>query len=154
MVKIWLDADACPKPVREIVFRASERLGVPVCLVANSPVPAPESPLIEKVTVPPGVDEADEYIAHAAAPEDIVVTADIPLAAAVVRKGAVAIDIRGQLYSAANVGDRLALRNLLSDLRSTDAMQGGGPPPYSPTDRQRFASALDRTLTRILKKRA
>lgn len=149
-MKIWIDADAAPRIIKEIVFRASERLRLPVCLVANQNLARFHSSLVSSVQVPAGPDVADDYLAEHAAPEDLVITADIPLAARIVAKGGVALDPRGELYTEDNVGERLASRDLLQELRQAGVMLGG-PPQFALTDRQRFASALDRTLTRMMK---
>lgn len=151
-MKIWIDADACPRVIKEMVFRASERLEVPVCLVANKNLSKAHSWLITSVIVAEGFDAADDYIVEQAAAEDLVITADIPLAARIVAKGAVALDPRGELYTEENVGERLSMRNLMQELRSGGLVQGG-PAQLGLTDRKRFASALDRTLTRMLKGR-
>jgi len=147
-MKIWVDADACPRVIKEIVFRASERLQVPVNLVANKGLGKHETRLIKSIVVADGFDVADDYIAEHAAPEDLVITADIPLAARVVAKGGVALDPRGELYSEENIGERLAMRDLMSELRSGGLVQGG-PGQFSLTDRQRFASAFDNVLTKM-----
>ncbi len=149
-MKIWIDADACPRVVKEIVFRASERLQITVCLVANQGLGKHNSRLVQSVVVPGGLDVADDYIADHAAAEDLVITADIPLAARIVRKGAVALDPRGELYTEENMGERLSVRDLLQGLREEGLVQGG-PAPFNPQDKQRFAAALDRTLTRLLR---
>jgi uncharacterized protein YaiI (UPF0178 family) len=149
-MRIWIDADACPRVVKEIVFRASERLQIAVCLVANQGLTKHHSRLVSSVVVPGGNDEADKYIARHASPADLVITADIPLAARIVEQGGVAIDPRGEMYTEANVSDRLSLRDLLHGLRD-DGFVGGGPAQFGLADRQRFASALDRTLTRLLR---
>jgi uncharacterized protein YaiI (UPF0178 family) len=149
-MKIWIDADACPRVVKEIVFRASERLNLEVCLVANQGMAKHHSRLVSSIIVPGGFDEADKYIAEQAGTADLVITADIPLAARIVEKGAVAIDPRGDMYTAVSVGERLALRDLMQGLRD-DGLVQGGPAQFGLQDRQRFASALDRTLTRMLK---
>lgn len=145
---IWIDADACPRLAREIVFKAAERLQLSVCLVANQPMIRHHSPLITSVHVHGGFDAADDHIALQVVPGDLVVTADIPLAARVVSAGALAIDPRGDLYDETNVNERLAVRDLLADLRN-DGVVTGGPPPFGPGDRKRFAATLDRTLTRL-----
>jgi hypothetical protein len=150
MLKLWIDADACPRAVKEIAFRASNRLGLEVVLVANGPQPHPDSPLIIAVQVEKGFDVADAHIVRHVAPGDIVITADVPLAAEVVAQGAVAIDPRGDLYTADTIGERLPYRNLMMDLRDQGIVNGGGPPPFSPADRNRFASAFDALLTRRL----
>ncbi len=149
-MKIWIDADACPRVIKEILFRASERLQVPVCLVANKGLAKHDSRLVESVVVAEGPDVADDYIVQHAAPDDLVITADIPLAARIVANGGVALDPRGELYSEENVGERLAMRDLMMELRSGGIVQGG-PAQFSLTDRQRFASALDRLLSQMLK---
>lgn len=146
-VKIWVDADACPKPAKELIYRASARLGLPVCLVANRPLTAPDSPLITTVQVPKLSDAADSHIARQVAPGDLVVTADIPLAAQSVARGALALDPRGEVHTADTVGERLAVRDLMEELRWA-GVATGGPPAYGPADRQRFAQALDRLLSR------
>ncbi len=147
MVRIWIDADACPGPVRDIVFRAVRRVGVPVTLVANRPLPLPRSPLIAAVRVGPGLDEADHYLAQAAGADDLVITADIPLAARLVARGVAALNPRGERYSTENIQERLALRNLKEELRSAGAATGG-PSPYHNRDKQAFANALDGWLAR------
>jgi uncharacterized protein YaiI (UPF0178 family) len=149
-VKLWIDADACPQVIKEIVFRASERLNLPVLLVANKSLAKHHSRLVESVIVADGFDAADDYIAEQAAPEDLVVTADIPLAARIVAKGSMALDPRGDLYTEENVGERLAMRDLMMELR-TGGLVLGGPSQFSLTDRQRFASSLDRLLTQMLR---
>lgn len=147
-MKIWIDADACPRVIKEIVFRASQRQSLPVMLVANKCLARHRTGLIESVVVADGFDIADDYIAEQVAPEDLVITADIPLAARVVAKGGVALDPRGELYTVENVGERLSMRDLMMELRA-DGLVHGGPSPFSLTDRQRFASSLDRLLTRM-----
>lgn len=149
-MKIWIDADACPRVIKEMVFRASERLQVPVCLVANKDLSKAHSRLITSILVADGFDIADDYIAEHAAPEDLVITADIPLAARIVANGGVALDPRGELYTEENVGERLSIRDLMQELRSAGLAQGG-PAQFGLTDRKRFASSLDRTLTRMVK---
>lgn len=150
-MKIWIDADACPRAVKEILFRASSRLQVPLSLVANRSLAKHGGPLVETVVVADGFDVADDYIAEHAAPTDLVVTADVPLAARIVAKGGVALDPRGERYTDESIGDRLAMRDLLAELRDTGMIQGGGPAPFSLSDRNRFASALDSLLHRLLR---
>ncbi len=152
-MQIWIDADACPRVIKEIVFRASERLDVPVCLVANTSLAKHHSRLITSVVVDGGFDVADDYIVEHAAPGDLVITADIPLAARVVARGAVGLDPRGELYTEENVGERLSMRDLMTELRGAGMVQGG-PAQFGATDRQRFASSLDRLLTRMLRGRS
>ncbi len=150
-MKIWIDADACPGPVREIVIRGAERVKVPVVFVSNGPLRLPRSPLVSSVQVPKGLDVADAHIAAQAGKGDLAVTQDIPLAAALVKKGVVAIDVRGDLYDEENIGERLATRNLLQELRD-GGMTLGGPSGFGPQDRQRFAATFDRELTRLSRK--
>ena len=150
-MKIWIDADACPRVVKEILFRASARLQVPLCLVANKSLAKHSGPLVETVVVADGFDVADDYIAEHAVPTDLVVTADVPLAARIVDKGGVALDPRGELYTEESIGDRLAMRDLLAELRDGGMLPGGGPAPFGMADRNRFASALDRILTRMVR---
>ena len=149
-MKIWIDADACPRVIKEMVYRASLRLQIAVCLVANSDLSRATTGLISSVRVTDGFDVADDYIAKHAAPSDLVITADIPLAARIVEKGGVALDPRGELYTEENVGERLSMRNLMQELRA-EGLVHGGPGQFGLTDRQRFASALDRLLTRMLR---
>jgi uncharacterized protein YaiI (UPF0178 family) len=129
------------------VFRASKRRRVLVTLVANQALKTPPSPLIKAITVSPGFDVADNYLLQHADPADLVVTADIPLAAELVKRGVTALNPRGELYTEDNVGERLASRNLMEELRSTGVV-GGGPPPYSDRDKQSFANSLDRWLAK------
>ena len=149
-MKIWVDADACPRVIKEIVFRASERLELPVCLVANTGMAKHHSRLITSVVVADGFDAADDYIAEHAAPQDLVITADIPLAARIVEKGAVGLDPRGERYTEENVSERLSIRDMMQELRGAGMIQGG-PGPFSTTDRRRFASSLDSLLTCMIR---
>ena len=149
-MKIWIDADACPRAIKEIVFRASVRLEVPVCLVANKDLSKSHSVLVTSVWVAAGFDTADEHIVQNVTSGDLVITADIPLAARIVDKGGVALDPRGGLYTEENVGERLSMRNLMQELRMEGTVRGG-PAQLGLPDLQRFASALDRLLTRMLK---
>ena len=149
-MKIWVDADACPRDAREMVYRTANRLKVETILVANSSMRFPKSAFISMQIVEKGFDVADDQIAENVAPGDLVITADIPLAARIVDKGAAGIDPRGQIFDEENVKERLATRNLLMELRDA-GMVGGGPKPYKPADKSRFASALDRLVTRMLR---
>ncbi len=149
-MKIWIDADAAPRVIKEIIFRASERLHIPVLLVANSSLAKHNNKLIEAIVVADGFDIADDYIAEHAAAEDLVITADIPLAARIVANGGVALDPRGELYTEENVGERLSIRDLMMELRSGGLVQGG-PAQFNMTDRQKFASSLDRILTKMVR---
>jgi uncharacterized protein YaiI (UPF0178 family) len=146
-VKIWVDADACPQVIKEILFRAAERAQVMTTLVANATLRVPDSAFIKTVRVKQGFDVADHWIVQQMQAGDLVITADIPLAAEVITRGAHALDPRGDLYSEDNVRERLALRNLMQDLRSTGELLGG-PAPFGHADRQRFANHLDRFLTK------
>src|SRR5690349_14176537 len=139
---IWVDADACPGAVKELLFRAAERRKVRITLVANQPMRTPRSEYVDAVRVEGGANIADRMIVERMSPGDLVVTADIPLAAAVVEKGGVALDPRGELYTEANIGGRLAGRNLLDQLRGNDLITGG-PAQFGPRERQAFANQLD-----------
>ncbi len=142
---IWVDADACPGVIKEILYRASVRVGVPLTLVANQPLRTPPSSLIRTVQVGTGFDIADNYIARHLTPGDLVITGDIPLAAQVIALGGEAINPRGERYTPDNIRERLAVRDWLEELRST-GVNTGGPPPLGLTERQAFANALDRIL--------
>ena len=146
-MQIWVDADACPQVIKEILFRAADRGQVLTTLVANTSLRTPPSDFIRTVRVAPGFDVADYQIAQQVQPGDLVITADIPLAAEVIARGAHALDPRGQLYSEDNVRERLAIRNLMQELRSTGALIAG-PAPLGQRERQLFANHLDRFLTR------
>lgn len=150
-MRIILDADASPSAVREILFRAAERMRISLVLVANQAIRHPGSPMITGIVVPAGPDEADDAIYSMVEPGDLVVTADIPLADRVIGKGAYVIDPRGQLYTAGNIRERLAMRDLMDDLRN-GGMDTGGPSAFRDRDRQAFANQLDRLLTRVRSK--
>ncbi len=147
-MKILIDADACPREVKDLTFRASARLKLPVVMVADRPVWRPDSALVSMVVVPRNMDSADQRIVEDVRAGDLVITADLPLAAAVVKKGGTAINPRGEVYTEENIGERLSMRDFLMSLRDTGE-NIGGPPPYSRKDRQRFADAIDRILTHI-----
>jgi len=149
-LKIWIDADACPRVVKDIIFKTSFRLQVPVCLVANSYMSVPQAPLITTVLVEKGMDIADFYIFDNVTENDLVITADIPLAARVVEKGATAIDPRGDLYTDENVRERLSMRDFMKNLRDS-GVDTGGPPPFGPKDKERFANSVNRVLTKMMK---
>ena len=144
---IWVDADACPAVIREILFRAAERMERPLTLVANKTLRVPPSRFIRSLQVARGLDVADDEIARRLAPGDLVVTADIPLAAIVIERGGHAINPRGEFYTPDNIRDRLALRDFLDAQRGAGE-QTGGPAPFDLTDRKRFADQLDRFLAR------
>ena len=146
-MQIWVDADACPQPIKDILYRAAERAQILTTLVANTPLRTPPSPFIRTLRVAKGFDVADSRIVQELEAGDLVVTADIPLAAEVIARGAHALDPRGELYSEDNVRERLAFRNLMQDLRSQGALIGG-PAPLGASDRQRFANHLDHYLAR------
>jgi len=141
-MRIWVDADACPAVVKEMLYRAADRVKVHVVLVANRALRTPPSPYIRSVQVGQGFDVADRHIAEAVAPGDLVVTADIPLAAAVVERDAFALDPRGAFYSRENVRELLDLRNFMETMRSSGVITGG-PPAYGHADRQAFSNRLD-----------
>lgn len=149
-MRIWVDADACPAAIKEIVIRAALKRRVPAVFVADKFTRLPQADLLSAVTVERGPDAADRYIVETAEPGDIAVTQDIPLAAQLVAKGVVAIDPRGALHTAASVGERLSIRNFMEDLRGAGVVTGG-PAPFGARDRQRFADSLDRELTKRLK---
>lgn len=146
-MNILVDADACPKPIKEIIFRAAKRLSIMTTLYANHDMPIPPSPFIKKIRVMGGFDVADQVIIDKALVGDLVITADIPLAAAVVEKGAHALNPRGELYTLDNVKDRLAMRNLMDGLRQVGQVSGG-PAPLNQRDLMAFANALDRFLAK------
>lgn len=148
-MKIWVDADACPKAIKELLYRVAERTGVTVTFVANKYLFVPAHPNLHFIMVDAGPDVADAKIVELCAPGDLVVTADIPLAAATIKKGVPALNPRGDLYDESNIGQILATRDLMDSLRGglLDAT-GGGPAPFTPKDRENFANALDRLMTR------
>ena len=150
-MNIWVDADACPAAVKEILYRAAERARVPLTLVANKPLRTPPSPFIRSLQVPRGFDVADNEIARRVEPGDLVVTADIPLAAQVIERGGHALDPRGELYSPETIRERLTMRDFMDELRAS-GVQTGGPPPLAHGDRQRFANQLDRLLAQVGRK--
>ena len=145
-MRIWVDADACPNVIKEVLFRAAERTKTPLTLVANQPLRTPPSRYIASLQVPGGFDVADNEIVRRLQPGDLAITADIPLAAQVVAKGGHAIDPRGERYTPDNIQQRLSMRNFMDELRSS-GVDTGGPPALSQGDRQAFANQLDRFLT-------
>ena len=147
---IWVDADACPAVIKEILYRAAERAQVPMTLVANQPLRTPRSALIRTLQVPRGFDVADNEIAKRLAAGELVITADIPLAADVIVRGGHALNPRGELYTTENIRDRLSMRDISEELRAS-GVQTGGPPPLDHADRQRFANQLDRFLAKQAK---
>ena len=145
-MKIWVDADACPAVIREILFRAAARTGVMLTLVANQAIRVPGSPHIRMLQVAAGYDIADNEIVNRLAPGDLVITSDIPLAAEAIEKGGVALSPRGELYTRENIGARLNMRDFLDSMR-TSGLDTGGPPAMSQGDRKLFADHLDRYLS-------
>ena len=146
-MKIWVDADACPRPIKEILYRAADRLEIPLILVANQPLDVPRSRHIRSIRVAPGFDVADNYIVQQVDSGDLVITADIPLAAEVVAKNALALNPRGELYTEHNIRERLNMRDFMDTLRGS-GVDTGGPPAFSKADRQAFANQLDRLLAK------
>jgi uncharacterized protein YaiI (UPF0178 family) len=151
-MQIWVDADACPNVIKDILFRAAERVQIAVVLVANKPLRTPPSPYIRAMQVSSGFDVADDKIVEQVEAGDLVVTADIPLAAAVIARGAHALNPRGELYTKDNIRERLNMRDFLDTLRGS-GIQSGGPPALAHSDRQAFANQLDRLLNRYTKTR-
>jgi uncharacterized protein YaiI (UPF0178 family) len=152
-MKLWLDADAAPRDVKDVCLRASERLKIEVILVANQRLQLPLGYAhVSAVRVDGGPDVADRYIVEHAASGDVAVTADIPLAALLVPNGVVVIDPRGQQYTEETIGERLSVRNFMDELRGA-GIDAGGHAAYSARDKQAFANALDRVLTRAMRSR-
>ncbi len=149
-MQIWVDADACPGVIKEILFRAAERTGVIVTLVANQSVRVPPSPFIKSLRVEAGFDVADNEIVKRTEAGDLVITSDIPLAAEVIAKGGHALNPRGELYTTDNIRQRLNIRDFLDTMRAS-GVQTGGPAALSQSDRQAFANHLDKLLTRHAK---
>ena len=148
-MRIWVDADACPNVIKDILFRAAERARVILTLVANQPIRTPPSQYIKALQVPAGFDVADNRIVELTEAGDLVITADIPLAAGVIDKGGHALDPRGEIYTKDNIKERLAMRKLMDELRSS-GIDTGGPAIFSHADRQAFANRLDRFLANNL----
>ena len=149
IMEIWVDADACPKPVKEILYRAAVRTNTHIWFVANQFLAVPASPLINSIQVSGGFDVADNHIVAALTAGDLVVTADIPLAAEAIAKGAAVINPRGERYTKDSIGARLNMRDFMETMRSSGVVHDG-PPPYNAQDKQAFANALDRLLTQKL----
>ena len=151
-MRIWIDADAAPRDVKELVFRSARRLNIETILVANQRLQTPAgNPLVSAVRVNGGADVADQYIAAHAAAGDLVVTQDVPLAALLVPRGIAVIDVRGEEHTAGTVGERLSVRDFMEQARLAGVVTGG-PPPYDARARQTFAAALDRVLSRLQRK--
>lgn len=149
-MEIWVDADACPRIVKEVILRAAQRLKVPTTFVANSPQHLPRQDLLNFVQVEKGQDVADSYIVAKAKPGDLVITQDIPLAAELIALRIHAINPRGELYTESNVRERLNMRDFMDQMRGA-GLASGGPPPLNDRDRQLFANSLDRLLTKLLR---
>ncbi len=150
-MNLWVDADACPNAIKQVLFKAAERLQIPTTLVANQYIATPPSRVIKSLQVAQGFDVADNAIVEAVSAGDLVITADIPLAAEIVDKGALALNPRGTLYTKENVRDHLQRRDRAETLRAT-GMISGGPSAFDKKDVQAFANALDRTLAQSAKK--
>ncbi|MBU0961988.1 MAG: YaiI/YqxD family protein [Proteobacteria bacterium] len=146
-MKIWVDADACPVVIKEILFKAAERTGVQMSLVANQPMRIPPSSCITFILVGAGSDVADNEIVKRLGAGDLVITADIPLAAAVIEKGGYALNPRGELYTTENIKSRLSMRDFMDSLRA-NGVETGGPPVLNQNDRQSFANQLDKFLAK------
>lgn len=146
-LSIWVDADACPRVIREILFRAAKRVECPLVLVANHAIAVPGSPWIRSLQVPQGFDVADDYISREVCQGDLVITSDIPLAAEVIEKGAGVISPRGEQLTRNNIRQRLNMRDFMDTMRASGEV-GGGPPALGERDKQAFANALDRYLAR------
>ncbi|CAY75295.1 UPF0178 protein PBPRA1738 [Erwinia pyrifoliae DSM 12163] len=145
MMPIWVDADACPKVIKEVLYRAADREQVMVTLVANQSLSVPPSKFLRTLRVAAGFDVADNEIVQRAQSGDLVITADIPLAAEVMEKGAIALNPRGERYSAATIRERLTMRDFMDTMRAS-GVQTGGPPALNQRDRQQFANELDKWL--------
>lgn len=151
-MKIWIDADAAPKDVKDVVYRAAQRLGVQAVLVANRRLSTPLSnPYISTVWVQGGPDVADRHIVEQSAAGDVVITADIPLAAELVARNVVVLDTRGELLDAENVRERLSVRDFMESLRGA-GVETGGAAPWSARDKQAFAAAFDRVLAKLMRR--
>ena len=146
-MQIWVDADACPGEIKELLFRAANRTEIKMTLVANQSMHTPRSEFIDSLVVPAGANVADRRIVELLEPGDLVITADIPLAADVVSAGGQALNPRGEMYTKDNVGERLAVRNMLDEMRGGGGRITGGPANFNSKDRQAFANQLDRWLT-------
>ena len=147
-MRIWVDGDACPVVIKEILFRAADRTGVQLTLVANQPLQTPSSANICTLQVPRGFDVADDEIVKRLQAGDLVITSDIPLAAEVIENGGHALSPRGEMHTTENIGARLNMRDFLDTMRSSGVETGGGPAAFSQRDKQTFANELDRFLTR------
>ena len=149
-MKIYVDADACPKVIKEVLYKTVNRLKLPLILVADKTLRVPSSSNISTIKVPSDIDSADDKIVELVCQGDVVITADIPLADQVVSKGAFAINPRGELYTEQNIKERLAIRDMMAEMRNC-GLEHGGPPTFSFKDKEKFTNQLDRFLTKILK---
>lgn len=149
-MRLWVDADACPNVIKTILFRTAERVEIPCILVANQAIAIPPSKWIERRVVSSGFDVADNYIVEHVATPDLVITADIPLAAEVIEKGALAVNPRGELYTRENIKQRLAMRDFMEQMRSS-GVQTDGPSTFNQQDRKAFANTLDKVLAQRAK---
>lgn len=149
-LQLWVDADACPNAIKDILFRVAEKRRIVCTLVANQFIPVPRVDWLKSIQVPAGFDVADDRIVELIQPGDLAITADIPLAAKVVEKGAFALNPRGTFYTAENIRQRLTMRNFMEELRGS-GVQVGGPASFNQQDRMAFANALDKFLTQNLK---
>lgn len=147
--RIWIDADACPVAIKEILYRAAKRLKIETVLVANQKISIPHSDLFRLVLVPSGADKADQKIVELMGKGDIVVTADIPLASLAIGRGGVAVGPRGELFDENSIGERLAVRNMMDQMRAS-GIETRGPKPLNSKDVQAFANVLDRILTKSI----
>lgn len=146
-MRIWIDGDACPVVIKELLFRAAVRVKVLVTVVANEKLRVPVSEFIQTLVVGSGMNIADKQIVELVEAGDLVITADVPLAAHVVQKGGIALNPRGEIYTAENIGERITMRNLMDELRGNDLITGG-PAPFGTKDKQAFANQLDRLLAK------
>lgn len=146
-MQIWVDGDACPAEIKELLFRAAIRVKIRLTVVANQSLRVPKSEFLSLLVVTSGANIADKQIVELLQPGDLVITADIPLAAHVVQKGGIALDPRGRRFTEENIGERITMRNLLDELRGNDLITGG-PAPFGPKDKQAFANQLDRLLAK------
>lgn len=149
-MRVWIDADACPRAAKDQVVRFALKRGFEVLLVAGQPQIKPAFACVKLIVVPSGPDAADDYLVEHAEPGDLVICSDVPLADRLVKKGVAALDPRGKEFDAQNMGERLAVRNLFTDLREQGQMSGGQA-PHGEREKQAFANALDRILTRLLR---
>jgi uncharacterized protein YaiI (UPF0178 family) len=147
--RIWVDADACPRPIKEVLYKAADRRQIDVIFVSNHFLNLPSSPRIKGWTVSKGQDVADQYIVSQALAQDLIITQDIPLASDLIEKGCTVINLRGTEHTPNTIGERLSIRNAMEELRDSGVMTGG-PPPFGAKEKQAFSNQFDRVLTRII----